>query len=42
VLWLEQTLVIAGLDPSIHHSFKKMDARIKSGHDGGVTLLGIN
>jgi hypothetical protein len=26
--------VIAGLDPAIH-PFLKMDARIKSGHDGG-------
>jgi len=30
-------LVIAGLDPAIHHSLKNyffwMDARIKSGHD---------
>jgi hypothetical protein len=25
--------VIAGLDPAIHLSRKKMDARIKSGHD---------
>jgi hypothetical protein len=25
--------VIAGLDPAIHLSLKKMDARIKSGHD---------
>jgi hypothetical protein len=26
-------MVIAGLDPAIHHFIKKMDARIKSGHD---------
>jgi hypothetical protein len=30
--WLN--VVIAGLDPAIHHLRKKMDARIKSGHDG--------
>src|SRR6185312_9470371 len=27
-------LVIAGLDPAIHHLRKKMDARVKPGHDG--------
>jgi hypothetical protein len=26
-------VVIAGLDPAIHHLSEKMDARIKSGHD---------
>ncbi|MFT4278681.1 MAG: hypothetical protein QM576_20230 [Rhodopseudomonas sp.] len=26
-------IVIAGLDPAIHHLAKKLDARIKSGHD---------
>jgi hypothetical protein len=26
-------LVIAGLDPAIHHFAKKMDARVKPGHD---------
>ena len=33
---LSRHLVIAGLDPAIHlngFSVKKMDARIKSGHD---------
>jgi hypothetical protein len=27
------TLVIAGLDPAIHHFAKKMDARVTPGHD---------
>jgi hypothetical protein len=27
------TTVIAGLDPAIHRSSKKMDARVKPGHD---------
>jgi hypothetical protein len=27
--------VIAGLDPAIHPLRKKMDARVKPGHDGG-------
>jgi hypothetical protein len=34
----EQFFVIAGLDPAIHQTrilAKKMDARIKSGHDDG-------
>jgi hypothetical protein len=26
-------LVIAGLDPAIHHLRKKMDARVKPAHD---------
>jgi len=30
-------IVIAGLDPAIHHLAKKMDARIKSAHDEEVT-----
>ena len=28
-------VVIAGLDPAIHPFRKKMDARVKPGHDGG-------
>jgi hypothetical protein len=28
------TVVIAGLDPAIHPFRKKMDARVKPGHDG--------
>ncbi|MDR4307366.1 hypothetical protein IHQ68_12135 [Chelatococcus sambhunathii] len=32
--------VIAGLDPAIHHFAKKMDARLKSGHDGGAGVIG--
>jgi hypothetical protein len=27
-------VVIAGLDPAIHHLRKKMDARVKPAHDG--------
>jgi hypothetical protein len=34
--------VMAGLDPAIHHSAKKMDARVKPAHDEGkVTRGGI-
>jgi hypothetical protein len=30
-------VVIAGLDPAIHHLFlKKMDARVEPAHDGGA------
>jgi hypothetical protein len=28
------SVVIAGLDPAIHPFRKKMDARLKAGHDG--------
>jgi len=28
-------IVIAGLDPAIHHFLRKMDTRIKSAHDDG-------
>ena len=33
-------IVIAGLDPAIHPLAKTMDARIKSGHDGGACPKG--
>jgi len=26
-------IIIAGLDPAIHHFLKKMDARVEPGHD---------
>jgi threonine/homoserine/homoserine lactone efflux protein len=42
----ENSRVIAGLDPAIHLIGKvlrrMMDARIKSGHDGGSDMLGIH
>jgi hypothetical protein len=31
---MSEDIVIAGLDPAIHRFRKKMDARLKAGHDG--------
>jgi hypothetical protein len=32
--YVDYSVVMAGLDPAIHHLRKKMDARVKPVHDG--------
>ena len=39
---LEPSVVIAGLDPAIHHLRKKMDARVKPAHDAERAVQAID